>query len=65
MSWTAEELAELEKNYKSGIKEIHYRDRKTVFNSMSEMRQLIEEARRSIGDKEREHFKPEISRGFQ
>ncbi len=50
MTWTNKDLEKLEKAYKTGTVEVHYENNQKVrYRSLSEMRSLIDEARRELG----------------
>ncbi len=65
MPWTTEELEAIETAYKSGITEIHYKDRVTKFRSLREMERILKTAGSTLTQRDRQHYQPSYDRGYQ
>lgn len=66
MAWTEQELTALETAYKSGIKRVQFKDRSTEYRDLNELKQVLEEARKSLSNQKRKpHFYTSYNRGYQ
>ncbi len=66
MAWTSDELAAIETAYKSGVKKVKFKDRETEFRDLSELKQILEDARAELSNKTRKpYFYTSYNRGYQ
>lgn len=66
MAWTEQDLKALEAAYKSGVSKVQFKDRSTEYRDLSEIKQILEEARRELSSNKRKpHFYSSYNRGYQ